>query len=141
MTLHEKLDALFRRYGCHARAGPSRSACPGREGMERMKALMARFRREPPHSLGGLAVTRVRDYLHNVSVQSGGAPQHLAGPTGDMVMLDLAAEGNYVAVRPSGTEPKVKFYMFAYEPPVGAAGDLAASRSRLPRDWTRSKRT
>ena len=34
-----------------------------------------------------------------------------------MVILDLAAEGNYVAVRPSGTEPKVKFYMFAYEPP------------------------
>ena len=35
---------------------------------------------------------------------------------GDMVMLDLASKGNYVAVRPSGTEPKVKFYMFAYEP-------------------------
>ena len=38
-------------------------------------------------------------------------------PTGDMVILDLAIEGNYVAVRPSGTEPKVKFYMFTYEPP------------------------
>ena len=34
----------------------------------------------------------------------------------DLVIFDLAAEGNYVAVRPSGTEPKVKFYMFAYEP-------------------------
>ena len=33
-----------------------------------------------------------------------------------MVMIDLAAEGTYVAVRPSGTEPKVKFYMFTYEP-------------------------
>ena len=33
-----------------------------------------------------------------------------------MVMLDLAAEGTYVAVRPSGTEPKVKYYMFTYEP-------------------------
>ena len=38
------------------------------------------------------------------------------GRSGDMVMLDLAAEGTYVAVRPSGTEPKVKFYMFTYEP-------------------------
>ena len=34
-----------------------------------------------------------------------------------MVMIDLSAEGTYVAVRPSGTEPKVKFYMFTYEPP------------------------
>jgi phosphoglucomutase/phosphomannomutase len=33
-----------------------------------------------------------------------------------MVMIDLASKGNYVAVRPSGTEPKVKFYMFSYEP-------------------------
>jgi phosphomannomutase len=33
-----------------------------------------------------------------------------------MVMLDLAAGGNYVAVRPSGTEPKVKFYSFSFEP-------------------------
>jgi phosphoglucomutase/phosphomannomutase len=33
------------------------------------------------------------------------------------VFLDLATEGNYVACRPSGTEPKIKFYMFAYTPP------------------------
>ncbi len=47
----------------------------------------------------------------------GGKAQPLDGPKGDLVILDLEAEGNYVAVRPSGTEPKVKFYMFAYEPP------------------------
>ena len=40
-------------------------------------------------------------------------------------MFDLAAEGNYVAVRPSGTEPKVKFYMFAFDTP-DASRDLAA---------------
>ena len=43
-----------------------------------------------------------------------------------MVILDLAAEGNYAAVRPSGTEPKVKFYLFAYDPPA-AGGDVAAT--------------
>ena len=41
----------------------------------------------------------------------------LDAPNGDMVILDLEAEGNYVAVRPSGTEPKVKIYLFAYDPP------------------------
>ncbi len=40
----------------------------------------------------------------------------VAALSGDMVILDLAAEGNYIAVRPSGTEPKVKFYMFAFTP-------------------------
>jgi phosphomannomutase len=51
-----------------------------------------------------------------------------------MVIFDLQAEGNYVAVRPSGTEPKVKFYMFAYDPPESSA-DLpsikAAQADRL----------
>ena len=36
------------------------------------------------------------------------------------MILDFEAKGNYVAVRPSGTEPKVKFYMFAYDPPAAA---------------------
>ena len=48
-----------------------------------------------------------------------------------MVMLDLATEGNYVAVRPSGTEPKVKFYMFTYEP----AEQLAQPRNHQGRAW------
>ena len=47
-----------------------------------------------------------------------------------MVMLDLALDGNYFAVRPSGTEPKVKFYMFTYCPPAESQ-DLAAARRRL----------
>ena len=54
----------------------------------------------------------------------------LSGPTGDLVMLDLAADGNYVAVRPSGTEPLVKFYMFAYQPPE-KIGDLDATKAEM----------
>jgi phosphoglucomutase/phosphomannomutase len=46
-----------------------------------------------------------------------GTTQPLVGPKGDLVILDLANDGNYVACRPSGTEPKIKFYMFTYTPP------------------------
>jgi hypothetical protein len=88
---------------------------PGSEGMERMKALMARVRSQPPRTIAGLEVVQVRDYLHNRAWAPGGVPRGLEGPTGDLVMLDLAAEGNCLAIRPSGTEPQVKFYMFAYE--------------------------
>jgi phosphoglucomutase/phosphomannomutase len=45
-----------------------------------------------------------------------------------MVILDLEAEGNYVAVRPSGTEPKVKIYLFAYDPPA-MNSDLSSTKA------------
>ena len=129
LSLHEKLDGLFRQYGCHAEKTVS-VMMPGAEGMDRMKAVMARFRQQPPPALAGLKIARRRDYLANTVTPSGGSPQPLAGPTGDLVMLDTEADGNYVAVRPSGTEPKVKFYIFAYDPP-GQIADLDATRAGL----------
>jgi len=130
LSLHEKLDALFRRYGCHAEKTVSQRM-PGAQGMDDMKALMARFRAAPPKSLGGMPVARVRDYKSNVVTDVAtrrAAP--LTGPTGDLVMLDLAAEGNYVAVRPSGTEPQIKFYMFAHQPPDNIS-DLPKTKAEL----------
>jgi len=128
-TLCEKLDDLFRTYGAHEERTIS-VVMPGAEGMDRMVALMSRFRSNPPETLGGMKVIRIRDYLNNTAAEVGGRPQPLAGPTGDLVMFDLEADGNYVAVRPSGTEPKVKFYMFAYAPPHGIS-NLEATRSAL----------
>ncbi len=129
LSLHQKLASLFRRYGCHAE-GAFSIIMPGSEGMARMQELMARFRKDPPTALGGLPVVQIRDYLSNAVRQLQGPCRFLAGPTGDLVMLDLAAEGNSVAVRPSGTEPKIKFYLFAFEPPE-AVEDVSASRQRL----------
>jgi phosphomannomutase len=89
---------------------------PGAAGMQDMQKLMARLRSAPPTQLAGHKVTLVRDYQSLTQFAPGQPPQKLVAPPGDMVMLDLAAPGNYVAVRPSGTEPKVKFYMFTFEP-------------------------
>lgn len=114
-SLHEKLDALFWQHGCHVERTVSKTM-PGSEGMARMRKLMAGFRASPPAVIGGINVRQTRDYQQRVKITAAGT-QPLDGPPGDMVIFDLAADGNYVAVRPSGTEPKVKFYMFAYEPP------------------------
>jgi phosphoglucomutase/phosphomannomutase len=57
-------------------------------------------------------------------------PQPLQGPRGDLIILDLTAEGNYIAVRPSGTEPKIKFYMFTYTPPEQLS-DLGFAKAKL----------
>jgi phosphoglucomutase/phosphomannomutase len=127
-TLHEKLDALYWQHGCHAERTVSKTM-PGSEGMARMRKLMAGFRQSPPKTIAGLKVRQTRDYLEQVVIGSGGR-QPLEGKKGDTLVFDLAAEGNYVAVRPSGTEPKVKFYLFAYEPPE-LLGDLEETKEQL----------
>lgn len=117
-TLHEKLDALFWQHGVHAERTVS-VQMPGSEGMMRMQEVMARFRTDPPRQLAGIDVAQIRDYRGQTvkSLSAGGAGSPLDGPRGDLIILDLADPGNYLAIRPSGTEPKIKVYMFTYEPP------------------------
>ena len=117
-TLCEKLESLFWQHGAHAERTLN-VQMPGSEGMGRMKEVMAKFRSDPPASVAGLGVSQLRDYLNN-TVTIDGNSEPLAGPTGDLVILDLSSDdcpcGNYVACRPSGTEPKIKFYCFTYTP-------------------------
>ena len=115
-TLYQRLDELFRQFGCFSESQVN-VQMPGEKGMDDMKVRMARVRATPPDALGGLKVVRVRDYLNDTVRAPGGDARPLNGPGGDMVMLDLEAPGNHVAVRPSGTEPKVKIYLFACDPP------------------------
>jgi phosphomannomutase len=115
-TLWERLESLYWQHGYHGERQVN-IFMAGSAGMTRMKSLMQRFRESPPQSLAGIAVQQIRDYLSGTTTPIGGTSQPLDAPRGDMVILDLAEPGNYVAVRPSGTEPKVKFYLFAFVPP------------------------
>lgn len=128
-TVHEKLDSLYWQHGVHVERTLN-VQMPGSEGMARMQEVMAAFRSHPPTEIGGDKVAQIRDYERKMLTVAGGQPQPLEGPTGDLVMLDLAREGNYVACRPSGTEPKIKFYMFAYTPPEQLA-NLESAKAEL----------
>src|SRR5262245_39797908 len=126
-TLFDRLESLYWQHGYHGERQIS-IFLPGSAGMARMKSLMTAFRSSPPQSLGSIPVKQIRDYLNLTTIQCGPlAPRAdkaalnpanernsnpLDAPRADMVILDLAEEGHYVAVRPSGTEPKVKFYLF-----------------------------
>jgi phosphoglucomutase/phosphomannomutase len=138
-TLAQKLDALYWQFGCHAERTVSASM-PGSAGMAQMQKLMASLRSDPPATLAGMRVTRLRDYEQLKTIVPGNKSEPLDGPRGDLVFLDLASPGNSVAVRPSGTEPKVKFYLFAYEPPEQIANlhdtktELAARLAALEAD-------
>jgi phosphoglucomutase/phosphomannomutase len=138
-SLHERLDALYWQFGCHAEETISKTM-PGSAGMARMQALLARLRSDPPRSIGGQPVRQIRDYQQQVVIAPGAAQRPFDCPRGDLVIFDLAREGNYVAVRPSGTEPKIKFYTFAYEPAELLANledtkaDLAERLNQMERD-------
>lgn len=116
-TLHQKLDSLFWQHGCHVERTIN-VQMPGSDGMVRMKEVMEKFRTQPPSSLDGCGVAQMRDYKTGTTqpVAEPGATRPLEGPTGDLVILDLTECGDYVAARPSGTEPKIKFYLFTYTP-------------------------
>ena len=126
-TLHQRLDELLTQHGCHQEKLVN-VQMEGSEGMALMSKLMEAFRTAPPKQLGGIDVAQVRDYQALTILDSDGNTRPLDAPAANMVMLDLAEDGNYFAVRPSGTEPKVKFYMFTYDAPNG---DLAASKAKL----------
>ncbi len=125
-TLHQKLDALMWQHGCHVERQVSLTM-PGSEGMQRMRRLMERLRTDPPAMFAACAVTEMRDYQRLLRWRPGQPPQALEAPCGDMVVFDLAG-GDSVAVRPSGTEPKVKFYLFGYQP-AELLADLDDARS------------
>lgn len=128
-SLHQRLDELLVQHGCH-QEHLINVQMEGSEGMALMNKLMAAFRTLPPKQLGGIEVAGVRDYQALTILKSDGTSEPLDAPAANMVMLDLVEDGNYFAVRPSGTEPKVKFYMFTYCPPT-AGQDLSAAKQML----------
>ena len=114
-SLVEQLESLYWQYGYHA-GGLHSITMPGSQGMARMNALLELLRTQPPAELGGLAVSSVRDYQQQLRLFPDGRREPFTGPEGNLLIFELAEEGNYFAVRPSGTEPKAKFYMFTYVP-------------------------
>lgn len=125
ITLFQRLEQLYQRHGYHAEHTIS-IFMHGSDGMRRMQALMARLRENPPQTLAGKSVLQIRDYENLQLIRPGQATTKLSGPKGDLVIFDLDDQGNQIAIRPSGTEPKVKFYMFYYQGVAGATDPLAA---------------
>lgn len=134
LTMHERLDQLQVQHGCHLE-DLINVQMEGSEGMDNMKKLMQSLRDNPPAEMGGLKVVAVRDYGNLTRRVVGSGVEQIDAPKSNMLVLDLAlpdqsaASGNAIAVRPSGTEPKVKFYLFGVEPVLGASGLSVAKQA------------
>lgn len=112
MTLLDAIEALYEKYGWFCEKTIN-VFMEGVDGPERMAALMSGLRAEPPAELAGQRVVRMRDYRDGtVSVPGLGPVEQLALSGSNVLYFELENDVN-VAIRPSGTEPKVKIYVLA----------------------------
>lgn len=130
-TLPELMDDIYSEFGYYLEVGKS-LVMEGADGSVRIQALAQSYAENPPAVVDGSAVVRVRDF----------AKQDLYDQEGDllpkekMLFVDLE-DGRSFAVRPSGTEPKIKFYLFGKHAPDGALSTAKASVvSGLAKLWT-----
>ena len=122
MTLYEALLALYETYGYY-REGVKSLTMKGLEGMERIALIMKTFRENTPAELGGFKVVVAKDYKTQVfknltTGEESGSPL----PVSDVLHYTLE-DGTWVCIRPSGTEPKLKFYIGVKADSLQAAED------------------
>lgn len=129
-SLHGLLQDLFRQYGYH-RESTLNITLPGKEGAARIQSIMAELRNNPPRSIAGLAVTTFGDVQSGEirDLRSGQTTGRYDLPASNVLLLTLE-DGSKVIARPSGTEPKIKFYILVKEPP---SADVGAAKSRADR--------
>ena len=128
-SVHDRLQQLFTQHGLHQERTLN-IFMEGSQGKQRMTQLMENFRHQPPSRLGDLKVVGRRDYRQQLQFDHQGVSQPLAGPNDDLIFLELEFAGNYVAIRPSGTEPKIKLYLFTFMDPDQGT-DLVIAQQQL----------
>ena len=111
MDFQAMLADIYMKYGFSHEVGVS-VVRPGKSGAEEIQALMKQFRENPPKSLAGSPVTVIKDYGSLDIIYTDGKPnEKLDFPCTSNVLQYFTEDGSKVSVRPSGTEPKIKFYM------------------------------
>jgi phosphoglucomutase len=94
---------------------------PGKSGADEIKAMMENFRQNPPKELDGSKVVLVKDFKTLEATDGEGNKTKLDMPETSNVLQFFTEDGTKVSVRPSGTEPKIKFY-------VEAPGEMGCSK-------------
>jgi phosphomannomutase len=126
-TVLAHLESLYRTYGLFVSSQVNLTR-KGAEGMAELRAIMDKLRTSPPWTIGEHEVTAVRDYLRQVRVTKDGEQTPLTLPKSNVLTFELAS-GSRVIARPSGTEPKAKFY-FDVRESMGGSEALADAERR-----------
>ena len=108
-TLYELLVEIYSRYGLYLEKLISVTK-KGKSGAEEIQQMMKNYRQQPPTEINGLQVVEIRDYLLQTNTDMLSKKQTPIGLPKSDVMQFFLAGGSKITVRPSGTEPKIKFY-------------------------------
>ncbi|BBG35295.1 Phosphoglucomutase [Streptococcus pneumoniae] len=109
LTLADGIEEIYKEYGYYAEKTIS-VTLSGVYGAEQIKAIMAKFRNNAPTEWNATAITVVEDFKAQTATVADGTVTNLTTPPSDVLKYTLA-DGSWIAVRPSGTEPKIKFYI------------------------------
>lgn len=109
MTLADGIDEIFKEYGYFAEKTIS-VTLSGKDGAEQIKAIMAKFRDNSPAQFNATDIAVFEDFALQTKTDKDGNVEKLTTPPSDVLKYTLA-DDSWFAVRPSGTEPKIKFYI------------------------------
>ena len=109
LTLADGIEEIYKEYGYFAEKTIS-VTLSGVDGAEQIKAIMAKFRDNGPKEFNATAISITEDFKAQTSTAADGTVTALTTPPSDVLKYTLA-DGSWLAVRPSGTEPKIKFYI------------------------------
>ena len=119
-TAFDMLLSMYQEYGYYKESLISITK-KGKSGAEEIKAMMNRLRENPPKTVAGSALTKMADYENSVEKDlNSGQSSKLAFPISDVLQF-FTADGTKISARPSGTEPKIKFYVSVNEPMASKA--------------------
>ena len=120
-TLYDLLMDIYKDYG-YSKEFTINVVKPGKTGADEIKQMMTDFRANPPKELGGSKISLWKDYQTLEATDENGNVKKLDMPTTSNVLQWFCSDGTKVSVRPSGTEPKIKFYIEVKDPSFKCAG-------------------
>lgn len=123
-NLYDGLQDLFAEYG-YFREKTTSEEFDGVGGSEKIAALMTKFREEAPTDFAGYAVTSTEDFQSQTETFADGHQSAIALPEANVLKYKLN-DGTWIAIRPSGTEPKIKFYIGTLGQTLAEANDKLA---------------
>ena len=111
LSLYEVMQNIYKKYGYFAERTVS-FTMPGKDGMEKMAELLKNIRNNPPESVDGKGIISMWDYKTQIIKNKNGIDGKITDlPKADVMKFILDDEKSYFIIRPSGTEPKIKFYL------------------------------
>ncbi|MGV3023081.1 phospho-sugar mutase [Streptococcus suis] len=125
MTLADGIDEIFKEYGYFAEKTIS-VTLSGKDGAEQIKAIMAKFREHAPEQFNKTDIALFEDFALQKAVALNGTTTELTTPPSDVLKYTLT-DDSWFAVRPSGTEPKIKFYIATVGATLGEAEEKIAN--------------